>query len=466
MTNSPGKFEQNSIIRHAHFIGVCGAGMKPIAHALLSQGVRVSGSDLDLDKGADLLAAGAKLYRGHASDNLQNPDVVVYSTAISDDNPEIARARAEGIPIVHRSEMLGWFLAKKESVLIAGTHGKTTTTTLVSLLLERAGMDPWSFVGGHVREFNGNLRVGGSGLAVAEADESDGSFLNLPRNHAIITNIEAEHLNYWGDERRMFQGFAEFAHGIPKSGNLVVCIDDPGVRRFLSMIDRHVTTYSTQDDTAEFTAHGIKLTGTGSSFDLLRRGKNLGRASIGVPGLQNVANALAAFAMADQLGADISTLLPALAEFRGVDRRFTKTQSEDGYLVIDDYAHHPTEITATVAAARMLATERDGRLVAVFQPHRYSRTQSFFADFGGSFHQVDHLILTEVYASGEPALEGISGSSLQRQISSEIAAPVEFIADFPAIKKRVQNVIKDNDIVLLLGAGSVTKLANLLICSC
>lgn len=455
-------FGLDSEIQSAHFVGICGSGMKPVAVGLLSLGVSVSGSDIDAEKGKQITKLGGRVFEGHAAENLQTPDVLVYSTAISEDNPEIAKALALGIPVVHRSEMLGWFLAKKESILIAGTHGKTTTTTMVSLLLEAANLDPWAFVGGTVSHFGGNLRKGGIRYAVAEADESDGTFLNLPRNHAIITNIEAEHLNFWKTEERIFEGFNAFVSGIQSEGHLVVCVDDVGIRRLIPQVKHRCITYSTREYGAAFNARNIELSGENSSFELLKSGVCLGRVRVGIPGMQNVANAIAAFAMADALGVDVRMLLDTLAAFHGVDRRFTKAFAPGGFLVIDDYAHHPTEITATVAAARMLADERGGRLVAVFQPHRYSRTMDFLDGFPAALAGCDEATITEVYAAGEPPLEGISGQALAAKIAAETKIPTQYEDDFDSIKKDLQERMKNSDTVLLLGAGSVAKLAHLL----
>jgi UDP-N-acetylmuramate--alanine ligase len=449
----------NRTLRRVHLVGVCGSGMKPIAQALLTIGVEVSGSDPDAEKGAALKRLGARLYSEHRAEQIHDQDVVVYSSAISSGNPELKEAQRLGIPLVHRSEMLGWFLSRQESVLVAGTHGKTTTTAMLTLLLEAQGAEPWGFVGGTVDRFGGNLRIGKGRLAVAEADESDGTFLNLPRRHAIVTNIEPEHLNFWGTEERMFAGFVDFVEAIPAAGNLVLCHDDPGCRRLHQSTSKNVTSYSLDDAEADFHALNVNLSGTGSSFDLIQRGVRRGRIHIGVPGRQNVANGMAAFAMALKLGADFQVIQDALAEFHGVDRRFTKREAPGGFLVVDDYGHHPTEIAATMAAARLLADERGGRLLAVLQPHRYTRTESFFNLFGPAVVQADDVIVTEIYAAGEQGIEGVSGASLAMRMTQQIERPVRFVADFSDVKKQILETIKERDIVLLLGAGSITKLA-------
>ncbi|MCC6546515.1 UDP-N-acetylmuramate--L-alanine ligase [Candidatus Sumerlaeota bacterium] len=452
-------FSASVELTRVHMIGICGSGMKPLAQALLTIGVKVSGSDPNAGSCGILAEMGAKLYDHHSADHIAGQDCVVYSTAISSDNEELVAARQCGIPVIHRSEMLGWFLARRESVLVAGTHGKTTSTTLLTLLLERQGADPWGFIGGTVKEFGGNVRIGKGIVAIAEADESDGSFHNLPRTHAMITNIEAEHLNYWGSEEKMFEGFAEFVQAMPKDGHLVICVDDPGCRRLLSSSRSWTTTYSVDNPSADFYAASVRMCGEYSTFDLMHNGRRRGRVMIGIPGRQNIANAIGAFAMALKLGCDFEVIRDALSDFHGVDRRFTKRVAPNGALIIDDYGHHPTEMAATIAAARLLAEERAGRLLAVVQPHRYSRTQSFFKQFGPALRSVDHVIITEIYSAGEDAIEGISGESLRNAVAEQVTGPVEFIPEFDQMKKSINAWSKNNDIVLLLGAGSITKLA-------
>ena len=449
-------------LRSVHFLGICGSGMKPLAQALLAHGLSVSGSDPDECKAAALREVGATVYTRHSPANVGTPDAVVYSSAIAPDNPELVAAAAAHIPVFHRSELLAWFLGRYESAVVAGTHGKTTTSAMLALLTERAGLDPWAFIGGHVPQFGGNFRQGGTRLAVAEADESDGSFLRLPRHHAIVTNVEPEHLNYWGSEAAMERGYDQFVDGVPAQGSLVVCLDDPGAHRLLERRPRAHTGYGVEAPEAEFRATEVRLAGLEASFGLVRRGETLGRVGLGVPGMQNVMNALGAFAMADRLGADVAELLGALADFQGVDRRFTRRTATDGYLVIDDYAHHPTEIRATVSAARLLAEERGGRLIAVFQPHRYTRTAACFAAFGPALAQADMVLLTEIHAAGEPPIEGITGEQLAIEIRRAHHSAVPFLSTLESVRNFLTGAAKEDDTVLLLGAGSITKLAALL----
>lgn len=449
-------------IGKAHFIGICGSGMKPVAQAFLAMGIEVSGSDQDLSKGAALREAGARLHEGHAAANLAAADAVVYSTAIPFDNPELRAARERGVPLLHRSEALGWFLRRHTSLLVAGTHGKTTATAFLSIILRAAGASPWSFVGGHVPDFGGNLLLGDGNLAVAEADESDGSFLLLPRQHAILTNIEPEHLDYWKTPEALFAGFHKFVDGLPGDGLLAVCADDKGVRDLLAAIGRPVLRCSLEDPGEDYFAGEIDLTGSGSAYTLFRKGVAVGRVRLGVPGRHNVSNSLACYALADGLGFDIGGALRALEEFRGVDRRFTRYTAPEGYLVIDDYAHHPTEIEATLKAGAVLARERGGRLLAVFQPHRYTRSQRFFAEFAPALSAADEIVVMEVYAAGEEPIEGVDGKSLAAEIGEHGGRPVHFLPNLDDVEKNLPEMLKKDDIVLLLGAGSVTRLANLL----
>ncbi|MEO8377416.1 MAG: Mur ligase family protein, partial [Candidatus Sumerlaeota bacterium] len=270
-------FSASTELRRVHLIGICGSGMKPLAQALLTIGVEVTGSDPTATQGHILTEMGATLYDFHSAEHIGDQDCVVFSSAIANENEELIAARRCGIPVIHRSEMLGWFLARRESVLVAGTHGKTTTTTLLTLLLERQGAEPWGFIGGTVKEFGGNVRIGKGLLAIAEADESDGSFHNLPRTHAIITNIEAEHLNYWGSEENLFEGFTEFMKAMPNDGHLIICIDDAGCRKLLPQSHSWTTTYSVDNQSADFYAASVRLCGEYSTFDLMHTGRRRGR---------------------------------------------------------------------------------------------------------------------------------------------------------------------------------------------
>lgn len=450
----------NGPLRAAHLIGVCGSGMLPIAKALVHLGVHVSGSDPNEDKGRALTEIGVNWSPEHRAENINGAQAVVFSTAIAESNPELVRAREMGLPLLHRSDMLAHLLNLRESVLIAGTHGKTTTTAMMALMLEAGGMDPWAFVGGAVSEFGGNLRIGGTRWAVTEADESDGSFLKLPANHAIITNLEPEHMNYWKTRERLIDGFRDFIARVPEDGHIACCVDDEELRALVQETSRPVVTWSIEGRAAHYEAREIRLGGEGSSFEIWRGSEQLATLELGVPGRQNVSNALGAFALSVELGAEPDAIAGALKDFHGVGRRFTRRAGLNGSLVVDDYAHHPTEIRATMQAALTLRTERRGRLVCVLQPHRYTRTRDFFDRFGPALDGADQVIVTDIYAAGETPEDGISGGTLAELMRQQIASTIDFIPSFDEIKKVLGETLKVGDIVLLLGAGNVTNLSH------
>lgn len=442
--------------RSAHLIGIGGAGMRSLAKALHARGVAVSGSDLSsMEKLSDLSRLGMRVHDSHAEEFLGEPEVVVYSTAIPATNPEFAAAQARGIRIMHRAEMLAEFLREHRSILIAGTHGKTTTTTLTALLMEEGGLDPWAFVGGEVTEFGGNVRCGGMEWCVAEADESDGSFLLLPGQHGIITNIESEHLSYWENDEKLFEGFLAFASRFePKK--LVVCANDEGVRTLLAEGRVNATTYGAMGSGCDFEFGDVDLSGTGSEFMLFHHGAPMMKVSIGIPGMHNVSNATGALALAHTVGVDIVRAARSLASFRGVGRRFTKYPLKNEVLLIDDYAHHATEVRATISAARLLAAERGGRLLAIFQPHRHSRTWHYRDLYAGALSDADEIILTEIYAAGEQPIGDFSGDVLASMVRESNPDKTYFAALPTQAIERALELSNPRDIILVLGAGSIT----------
>jgi UDP-N-acetylmuramate--alanine ligase len=442
--------------RSAHLIGIGGAGMRSLAKALHARGVAVSGTDLSsMEKLADLSRLGMRVHDSHASEFLGDPEVVVYSTAIPTSNPEFAEAKSRGIRIMHRAEMLAEFLREHRSILIAGTHGKTTTTTLTALLMEAGGLDPWAFVGGEVKEFEGNVRCGGMEWCVAEADESDGSFLLLPGQHGIITNIESEHLSYWESDENLFKGFLEFA-GRFEPKKLVVCANDEGIRTLLAEGRVNATTYGTVGSGSDFEYGEVDLSGSGSEFLLFHRGLPMMRVSIGIPGMHNVANAAGALALAHTVGVDIARAAKALANFRGVGRRFTKYPLKNEILLIDDYAHHATEVRATISAARLLAAERGGRLLAIFQPHRHSRTWHYRDLYAEALSGADEIILTEIYSAGEEPIGEFSGQVLAELVAESNSDRTHFASLPGEAIQRALDLAHSRDIILVLGAGSIT----------
>ncbi len=452
-------------VERVHFVGIGGIGMCGLAELLLAQGYAVSGSDLANGPTVERLRRlGASVAIGHAAEHVGTADVVVVSSAIQRGNPELAEAQARGIPAIPRAEMLAEVMRLKDGIAIAGTHGKTTTTSLIAHLLAAAGLDPTVVVGGRVigsgaAADRSGARLGQGPFLVAEADESDGSFLHLSPVVAVITNIEPEHLDHYGTVDALETAFAEFANRLPFWGRAVLCIDDPGVQRLLPRLARRRTTYGFSAQ-AEWLAHDITRDGRGSRFSVRRGSQALGETRLSIPGRHNVANALAALAVAAELEVPFAQAAEALASFAGVERRFEEKGTARGVRVVDDYGHHPTELRATLAAARDVHA---GRLVAVFQPHRYTRTRDLFDDFAAAFHDADLLVLTEIYAAGEPKLPGASAAALADEVRELGHRDVRFIADLEAIPDALAPELRAGDLVLTLGAGSITKLGPLLL---
>ena len=433
--------------------------MRSLARALHARGVMVSGSDAaPAAKLRDLNECGIRACSGHAEGNLEMPDVVVYSTAIPENNPELRRARQLGVTLMHRAEMLATFLGHHRPILVAGTHGKTTTTTLVALLLEAAGLDPWAFVGGEVREFGGNVRCGGLEWAVAEADESDGSFLGLPGEFGIITNIESEHLSYWGTDEQLFDGFSRFTDRFVQGG-LVVCLDDPGVRALGGFAHKAPVTYGSEDSGAAVRFRVIEMKGTGSHFEVHGVGASPLRVQLGIPGLHNIANATGAIALAAAVGAEVPRAVEVLADFHGVGRRFTKYPLRNDVLLVDDYAHHATEVHATIEAARLLREERGGRIIAVFQPHRHSRAHHYRHMYGPAMAGADIALTTGIYAAGESPIPGFDARTLNDLVASHREGPTHFAESCAEACAMAHSLAQPGDILLFLGAGSITDAA-------
>ncbi|MCY0875066.1 MAG: UDP-N-acetylmuramate--L-alanine ligase [Firmicutes bacterium] len=443
---------------HVHFVGIGGAGMSAIAHVLLSKGVVVSGSDaVASEYTRKLTQAGATVYIGHDAKHVQGADRVVYSTALGSDNLELQAARANRIPLLHRSEMLALLMQEGIGIAIAGAHGKTTTTSMVAYILSRAGLDPTFLVGGVVANLQTGAHAGAGNLIVAEADESDGSFLNYRPQIAVITNIEADHLeHYGGDFARLQEAYVRFANLVPPSGLLVGCFDDVHVRTLSTAVSARVCTYSLQDAQADLVADVRELTSHGSSSLVQLRGEPLGVLTLHVPGRHNVANALAALAVALEAGVSFPVAALALEEFRGALRRFQVVyeDAERNVTVIDDYAHHPTEIEATIAALK----EDGRRIVAVFQPQRYTRTFHLFEDFTKAFVQADEVIITSIYSPvGEQPIAGVTGESLCAGVREQSNAKAHFCSTLQDVQAQLQVIVEPGDVVLTMGAGDIWK---------
>lgn len=450
-------------IQHVHFVGIGGIGMCGIAELLLSQGYRVSGSDLrESPSVARLRALGIRVSIGHEEANLGQADVLVYSSAVNANNPEIREAEARKIPVIRRAEMLAELMRLKEGVAVGGSHGKTTTTSLIAHILDAAGLDPTAVIGGRVQAPGGDAtgaRLGSSDILVAEADESDGSFLRLTPVIAVITNIDPEHLDHYGSFEAVQDAFVSFSNGVPFWGVTVLCADHPGIQAILPRLTRRVTTYGFSSQ-AELVADRIEVIDFGMRFRVLLRGEDLGPVSLRLPGQHNIANALAALAVALELGVPFATAAEALGGFPGIERRFEFRGSARGVRFVDDYAHHPSEIRATLAAAR--AAHR-GRIVSVFQPHRYSRTRDCFEDFTSAFNDTDVLIVTEIYPAGEPKLPGIEAQLLVEAIRSHGHRDAHFIGDFEGVAENLPTRLREGDLVLTLGAGNISALGPLLL---
>ena len=451
-------------IRNIHFVGIGGAGMCGIAEVLLNQGYVVSGSDMRESEVTRRLAdLGAKIFIGHHEENIKDVDVLVSSTAVSPDNPELDSAREQRIPVVRRAEMLGELMRYRHGIAVAGTHGKTTTTSLIASILAAADRDPTFVIGGLLNAAGANARLGESRYLVAEADESDASFLHLQPMVAIVTNIDADHMEtYEGDFAKLKQTFVEFLHNLPFYGLAVMCIDDTVVQEILPDVARTVVTYGFSE-MADYRAVDISQQGTTVRFRVLRPGR-LPPLSIflNLPGKHNVLNATAAIAVACEEGVEDEAIQSGLAEFLGVGRRFQvygeiSIGSGEPIMLVDDYGHHPREVAATIAAVRDGWPER--RLVMIYQPHRYSRTRDLFEDFVEVLSTVDQLVLLEVYSAGENPVPGADSRTLSRSIRNRGMVDPIFVESVDAVTAMIGDVLRPGDIVITQGAGNVGALA-------
>ncbi|MDO6544076.1 UDP-N-acetylmuramate--L-alanine ligase [Photobacterium sanguinicancri] len=445
-----------------HFVGIGGAGMSGIAEVLVNEGYRISGSDIAPNAVTNSLESkGAEIFFGHRPENVQGASVVVVSTAISQDNPELVAARESRIPVVRRAEMLAELMRYRHGIAIAGTHGKTTTTALVTQIYSEAGLDPTFVNGGLVKSAGTNARLGCSRYLIAEADESDASFLHLQPMVSVVTNIEADHMEtYGGDFEVLKQTFIDFLHNLPFYGLAVVCIDDPVVRELLPRIGRQVITYGFADD-ADVRLLNYRQTGQQGHFTIARQGKPSLDITLNVPGKHNALNATAAVAVATEEGVDDSAIIRALVEFQGTGRRFDhlgEFESGNGkVMLVDDYGHHPSEVDVTIQAAR--AGWEDKRLVMIFQPHRYSRTRDLYEDFANVLEQVDVLVMLDVYSAGETPIAGADGRALCRTIRGRGKIDPIFVPTIEALPAALANIIAEDDLVLTQGAGDVGKVA-------
>ncbi len=443
--------------QHIHFVGIGGIGMSGIAEVLANLGFRVSGSDQKKSEVTDRLEAlGVEVTEGHAAENVGDAHVVVRSTAVRDDNPEITEARRQSIPVIPRAEMLAELMRMKPyTVAVAGSHGKTTTTSMVATVLGTAGLDPTFVVGGIVRSYRSNARLGKSELMVVEADESDRSFLMLTPMIAVVTNIDREHMDYYHDMEDVRKCFADFVNKVPFYGAAVLCLDDPHVQAVIPKVERRRITYGMSAQ-ADISAHEITYDQSfGSSFTVWRGIDVLGRVNLKVPGKHNVYNSLGAIAVGLELDVPFEKIAEALAEFTGADRRFQFKGDEKGITVVDDYGHHPTEIKATLSAARIGAPNR--RIVVLFQPHRYTRTNDLMDEFASAFNNADVLLVTDIYAASEIPIEGVNAEILTGRIKSYGHKHAEYIGDLGGGAEKLADIVREGDLVITLGAGSVHR---------
>jgi UDP-N-acetylmuramate--alanine ligase len=449
--------------RRVHFVGVGGIGMSGIAELLANLGYEVSGSDARRSTMTDRLEKlGVRVRIGHDAANVGAADVVVVSSAIKSGNPETAEAGRRQIPVIPRAEMLAELMRLRSGIAIAGAHGKTTTTSMVALVLERAGLDPTAVIGGRLSAFGSNARLGRGEYMVAEADESDRSFLKLSPEIAVITNIDREHMESYGSWDDLRQAFVDFANKVPFYGAVVACADDEPVRGILPRVTRRIVTYGFAGNggllTPNLVSERMSLEPFGSRSIVRHRlteqrgeGVELGELRLRVPGRHNLLNALAATAVGLEVGIPFGTIASALEQFQGAERRFQLLGEEDGVMVVDDYGHHPTEIAAVLSAARGIGR----RMVVVFQPHRYSRTEQLMAEFGTALSGADEIVLTDIYAAGEPPIPGITLEALSSVVRASASGPVHTIASLDEVPEGVAAFSRQGDLVITLGAGSI-----------
>jgi UDP-N-acetylmuramate--alanine ligase len=452
--------------RRIHFVGIGGSGMSGIAELLANLGYDVSGSDLKPSDVTDRLQTlGVRVRYGHQAANVGPADVVVVSSAVREGNPEVAEARARAIPVIPRAEMLAELMRLRYGIAIAGAHGKTTTTSMVALLLERAGLDPTAVIGGRLSAFGSNARLGKGDYMVAEADESDRSFLKLSPAIAVITNVDHEHMEAYGTWEALQQAFVDFANKVPFYGAVVACADDEPVRALIPRITRRVLTYGLADRAVypdvTVTGYAVALEPFGSRCTIRYRAVGqpdelLGELRLHVPGRHNLLNALGATTVGLEVGLRFDRIAAGLAEFRGAERRFQMRGEAGGVMVIDDYGHHPTEIAAVIAASRAM----NRRLVVVFQPHRYSRTAQLMREFGTALSGADEVVLTDIYPAGEAPIPGVTIDALADSVRAAASSPVHIVASLDALPGAVAGLARDGDLVVTMGAGSIGMVAD------
>ena len=442
-------------VSNIHMVGIGGSGMNGIAEVLINMGFSITGSDLSAGAAVQRLQKlGATVFIGHGAQNVGDSDVLIKSTAIPDNNPELEAARTKSIPIIPRAEMLAELMRLRTGIAVAGTHGKTTTTSLLATIFTEAGLDPTVIIGGKLNTYGSNARLGEGDYLIAEADESDGSFLLLSPIISVVTNVDKDHMDFYADQEAIDTSFTTFMNKIPFYGMNVVCGDDPGVKRLLPLIKRPFLTYGLGKENrlrGEIIASGLR-----SIFRVFLDGEKWGDVTVAQPGNHNVLNALGAIGVALEAGLDRDDIVNGLANFGGVGRRFERKGERKGVLVVDDYGHHPAEIIANLETAKKCYPDR--RLVVAFQPHRFTRTQALFGDFCKSFKDADLLMLTEIYPASESPIPGVSGLSLSQGIRQVSDTNVEFYPDFASLEAALPDTLRPGDLFMTQGAGSVWQI--------
>jgi len=442
-------------VQNIHFVGIGGIGMSGIAEVLVNLGFKVSGSDIKPSMVTDRLSGlGASIHIGHDAKCVQGAQVVVVSSAVKSDNPEVKAAHIAKIPVIPRGEMLAELMRMKEGIAVAGSHGKTTTTSMIAHILSKGGLDPTIVVGGKLGILGSNAKLGKGPTLVAEADESDGSFLMLSPTWAIITNIDREHLDHYEDLQEIKASFIDFANKVPFYGCVLVCMDCANIASIRPYLRRQVRTYGTNPQ-VDIQARSIEQDGVHTRFNVRAFGQDLGDFHICVPGHHMALNALAAIGMALEMGVELDTIRTALKEFTGADRRFTIKGERDGVLVVDDYGHHPTEITATLSGARSGFSDR--RIIAAFQPHRYSRTQALLGEFASAFFDADVVVVSDIYPASETPIPGLTGQTLVDALRSVGQREVHYIPDIQNMPGYLHKITKSKDLLITFGAGNITQ---------
>ncbi|MCD2434804.1 UDP-N-acetylmuramate--L-alanine ligase [Acidaminococcus sp. NSJ-142] len=448
-------------IKNIHFIGIGGAGMSALSYVMIKRGYQVSGSDAKPGYMATNLAKeGALVFIGHSACQIERAEVVVVSTAIHPDNPELVEAKKRQVPVIHRSDVLAYLMNKHKGVAVAGAHGKTTTSSMLSCITCEGGLDPTIVVGGIVNNLGSNAVNGKSDYVVAEADESDGSFLKFHPYLAVITNIENDHLDHYGSEENIQAAFAKFVEQIKEDGKAILCYDNAKVRALGEKTGKTVISYGIDSKDADYRAENIEYGKNGTTYDILYKNEVIGKGQLIVPGRHNVLNSLGAIAAARELGIPLESILASLAHFSGAKRRFETKGKVGGVWVVDDYAHHPTEIAVTLKAARQTQPER---LVCVFQPHRYTRTQLLLDQFAVAFKDCDELIITDIYAASEDPIPGVSGEMLAHKIAETTGQKVRYISGQDKIEETLEREVRPGDLVITMGAGDIYRLGEQLV---